>query len=97
MPVFNGICPDMSAFGRTRHEQALLAPARRFPDPGFGPFTGEVLQLEINRKQAAIAFRSLRAQICVIAVAILTWGLALSLLWGQLAKYDRALALCAGL
>lgn len=73
-----------------------LSPATRFPDPGFGPFTGEALQREINRKQAAIAFRCARAQIGVIAVAILTWGLALSMLWGQLAKYERALALCAG-
>lgn len=86
MKSFIRLGPDTSAVGYTS----------RFPDPGFGPFTGEALQREINRKLAAIAFRSLRAQICVIAVAILTWVLALSLLWGQLAKYDRALALCAG-
>lgn len=71
-------------------------PAARFPDPGFGPFTGEGLQRELNRELAAIAFRSVRTQIGVIAVAILTWGLALSLFWSQLAKYERALALCAG-
>lgn len=93
---FIGIDREMSPFGRALRDEALLAPARRFPDPGFGPFTCEALQREINRKLAAIAFRSLRAQIGVIAVAILTWGLALSLFWGQLAKYDRALALCAG-
>ncbi len=71
-------------------------PAARFPDPGFGPFTGEGLQRELNRELAAIAFRSVRAQIGVIAVAVLAWGLALSLFWSQLAKYERALALCAG-
>lgn len=96
MPHFTGFCPDMSAFGGTSHEQAQPAQARPLADPGFGPFTGEALQRELNRKLAAIAFRSMRAQIGVIAVAILTWGLALSLFWGQLAKYDRALALCAG-
>lgn len=71
-------------------------PATRFPDPGFGPFTGEALQREINRELAAIAFRSARAQIGVLAVAVLSCGLAASLFWGQLAKYERALALCAG-
>lgn len=71
-------------------------PAPRFPDPGFGPFTGEALQREINRELVAIAFRSARAQIGVLAVAVLSCGLAASLFWGQLAKYERALALCAG-
>lgn len=71
-------------------------PAPRFPDPGFGPFTGDALQAELNREKAAIAFRCVRAQFGVIAVAVLSCGLAASLFWGQIAKYERALALCAG-
>lgn len=71
-------------------------PTQRFPDPGSGPFTGEALQAELNREKAAIAFRCVRAQIGVIAVAILSCGLAASMFLGQIAKYERALALCAG-
>lgn len=70
-------------------------PATRFPDPGFGPFTGEGLRAELNREEAAIAFRSLRAQICVITIAGLSFALAASLAWTQLAKYEAALAACA--
>lgn len=70
-------------------------PATRFPDPGFGPFIGEALQMEINREKAAIAFRCLRAQICVIAAAAITFALAASLAWAQLSKYEAALAACA--
>lgn len=68
----------------------------RFPDPGFGPFDGEALTAENARLAAGAAFGSVRCQAAILLASILSLGLAGSLFWAQLARYEAALAACAG-
>lgn len=68
----------------------------RFPDPGFGPFDGAALSAEINRAAVARSLGCAGAQIAAILIATAAIGLFVSLMWVQLARYDAALAACAG-
>lgn len=74
-----------------------MDPRPPFPaDPGFCPFYGEALQAEINRSAAAQAFRCVAAQATILIACILSLGLAAGIAWHQLARYEAALAACAG-
>lgn len=69
---------------------------QRFPDPGCGPFDGAALTAEINRAAAARALGCAAAQVAAVVIACLSIGLFCTLMWVQLARYDAALAACAG-
>lgn len=69
---------------------------QRFPDPGFGPFDGAALAAEANRANVALALNCAAAQVATILVAALAIGLFALLSWSQIAKYEAALAACAG-
>lgn len=57
---------------------------------------GAALRAEINRARAGCALSAFACQACILLAAIAALGLAGSLALVQLARYEAALAACAG-
>lgn len=62
----------------------------------FGGFDGESVRQEANRQAAGAVFRSLASQIFLLVAVVAMSGIALSLFWAEVTRYESALRNCAG-